>query len=78
MFILYAIWNFPKQVIRARGCPVSVAENVLYLWQPGGTINPYFDPRIVIPFAFYYVISNIVILYRRYILRQPEMIQKRE
>ncbi|MFH1436739.1 MAG: DUF362 domain-containing protein [Pseudomonadota bacterium] len=78
MFILNIIFNHRKQVIRARGCPVSVAENVLYLWQPGGTINPYFDPRIVLPFAFYYVVSNIVILYRRTILRQPEMMKKKE
>jgi uncharacterized protein (DUF362 family) len=37
--------------VRIRGCPVSVAENVLVLSAYGGSVNPYFDPRTVIPFA---------------------------
>ncbi len=37
--------------VRITGCPVSVAENVLVLSAYGGSVNPYFDPRTVIPFA---------------------------
>jgi len=36
---------------RIPGCPVSVAEQVLVLAALGGTRNPYFAPKTVIPFA---------------------------
>lgn len=39
-----------EQVIRVRGCPVSVAEHVLLLAGVGGTRNPYLAPANAAPF----------------------------
>jgi hypothetical protein len=39
-----------EDVIRVQGCPVSVAEQTLYLAILGGVKNPYLDPRTVVPF----------------------------
>ncbi|HSL94467.1 MAG TPA: DUF362 domain-containing protein [Thermoleophilia bacterium] len=36
--------------VRLRGCPISVAEQVLMLANVSGAKNPYFDPRIVVDF----------------------------
>jgi uncharacterized protein (DUF362 family) len=36
--------------VRLRGCPISVAEQVLMLAQVSGAKNPYFDPRVVLDF----------------------------
>ena len=44
-----------KVYIRVRGCPVSVAETVLYLSRTAKTKNPYFDFRIVVPFVLSWV-----------------------
>ncbi len=45
------LWrNRKQQVIRLRGCPVSVAEQVLTLVSLGGLSNPYFDPRTAVDF----------------------------
>ena len=53
-----------KQVIRVPGCPVSVAENVLFVATLGRTKNPYFDRRIVVHFAYQYVIFNLSRFFR--------------
>lgn len=53
-----------KQVIRVRGCPVSVAENVLYLSLLGGTRNPYLHPAIAISFSWHYCVSWLVRAWR--------------
>lgn len=37
--------------IRVGGCPVSVAEQTLYLAQLGGVKNPYLQPSLAIPFV---------------------------
>lgn len=70
-FFLYVIWNWRKPVLRARGCPVSVAENVLYLWRPGGLYNPYLVPRIAAPFLVAYVNRLFVNLFRVLFRRRP-------
>lgn len=44
-----------ERVLRLSGCPVSVAEQVLALVYLGGLNNPYFDPRIAMPFASAYL-----------------------
>lgn len=48
-----------KQVIRVPGCPVSVAENALFIATLGRTKNPYLDRRIFVRFAYRYVIFNV-------------------
>ncbi|MBI4575854.1 MAG: DUF362 domain-containing protein [Planctomycetes bacterium] len=49
------LWNLFRSRkdphVRVRGCPVSVAEQTLYLAQVGGTRNPYLLPATAIPFA---------------------------
>lgn len=40
-----------QQAIRVGGCPVSVAEQTLYLAQLGGVKNPYLQPSLAIPFV---------------------------
>jgi hypothetical protein len=40
-----------QQAIRVGGCPVSVAEQTLYLAQLGGVQNPYLKPNLAIPFV---------------------------
>jgi uncharacterized protein (DUF362 family) len=42
-------------VLRLRGCPVSVAEQVLTLVQLGGLKNPYFEPRQAVGFTSAYL-----------------------
>jgi len=51
----YMAWNKREPVIRIKGCPVSVAEQVLTLVGLGGPKNPYFDPRQAIPFTSNYL-----------------------
>lgn len=45
-------------VIRVRGCPVSVAENVLYVSFLGKVTNPYLHPKILFAFIYYWFIAN--------------------
>jgi hypothetical protein len=54
-----------KPFIRAKGCPVSVAENVLYLAWKGKVTNPYFHPRIFFRFVYHWSISKLVRLWRK-------------
>ena len=44
--VFYKLFKSRKsQVVRARGCPVSVAEQALYIVNVGKTKNPYLDLR---------------------------------
>jgi len=38
-------------VLRVSGCPVSIAELILLVWNLGGGKNPYFAPSVSIPFV---------------------------
>lgn len=50
------LWQSKKQdFIRIRGCPVSVAEQVLLLVGLGGLKNPYFDRELMLPFNYCYL-----------------------
>ncbi|MEC7241202.1 MAG: DUF362 domain-containing protein [Myxococcota bacterium] len=40
-----------SQVVRVGGCPVSVAEQTLYVAQLGGVKNPYIQPSLARPFV---------------------------
>jgi len=71
-FVLNIFRNRRSQVLRGRGCPVSVAENVLFLWKPGGTKNPYLDSRIVFPFFRSYLVSKLVNLIRILFRKRPK------
>jgi len=53
-----------QQVIRVPGCPVSVAENVLFVSALGHTKMPYLDRHIFVSFAYNYVIFHIVRFFR--------------
>lgn len=53
-----------KQVVRVPGCPVSVAENVLFVSALGRTKMPYLDRHIFVRFAYQYVIFNVVRFFR--------------
>jgi len=72
LFFLRIIFNWRSPHLVTRGCPVSVAENVLTLWKPGGLKNPYFDVRIVWPFFTAYVASKIANTWRILFGRRPE------
>jgi len=49
-----------RRVVRVRGCTVSVAETVLYLWWYGGTRNPYLHPQLAFSFFRHYLTSRVV------------------
>jgi uncharacterized protein (DUF362 family) len=53
-----------KQVVRVPGCPVSVAENVLFVSALGRTKMPYLNRHIFVSFAYHYVIFNVVRFFR--------------
>lgn len=53
-----------KTAIRVRGCPVSVAENVLYAAWVGKVVNPYFHPRIIFQFIYYWWASKFATAWR--------------
>jgi uncharacterized protein (DUF362 family) len=63
-FLALWIGHRGKQVIRVPGCPVSVAENVLFISGIGKTKMPYLDREIFVNFAYHYVIFNIVRFFR--------------
>jgi uncharacterized protein (DUF362 family) len=58
-----------EPAVRAPGCPVSIAETVLYLAFLGGTVNPYLHPSILFRFIYFYAISKLVKAWRRAIAR---------
>ncbi len=53
-----------KTAIRVRGCPVSVAENVLYAAWLGKVVNPYMHPRVFFRFIYYWSISKLASAWR--------------
>lgn len=53
------------QAVRAKGCPVSVAEQALYIARVGKTRNPYFDLGNTVRFNLAYVAWRAVTLVRR-------------
>jgi hypothetical protein len=55
--------------IRVLGCPVSVAEHVVYIARCGRTKNPYFDFAIAVPFFLAYVANKTVVFFKRLMLR---------
>jgi uncharacterized protein (DUF362 family) len=57
--------NADEQVIRFEGCPVSVAEHVLFLVQLGGLKNPYFDVAQVFQFNKAYLQWRSTVAFRR-------------
>ena len=63
-FLRLWIGHRGKQVIRVPGCPVSVAENVLFVSTLGRVQNPYLDRHIFLRFAYDYVIFNVVRFFR--------------
>jgi hypothetical protein len=48
-----------QQVIRVKGCPVSVAENIFWIGDLGRTKIPYLDPDIVFKFAYHYIVLQL-------------------
>jgi uncharacterized protein (DUF362 family) len=54
-----------SQVMRVEGCPVSVAENVLYASWLGRVANPYLQRETLFQFLYYWIISKIGRLFRR-------------
>jgi len=54
-----------QPVIRVRGCPVSVAENVLYTSWLGKVVNPYLHPKIFFSFAYYWTFAKLAKFKRR-------------
>jgi uncharacterized protein (DUF362 family) len=55
--------------IRVLGCPVSVAEQVVYIARCGKTKNPYFDFAIAVPFFLAYVANKTVVFFKRLMFR---------
>ncbi len=56
-----------SQVVRVKGCPVSVAEQTMYIAQVGKTKNPYLDPGRAFTFNLAYAMWKLVSLFRRLI-----------
>jgi uncharacterized protein (DUF362 family) len=54
-----------KQVIRVEGCPVSVAEQVLYVVGVGKVKNPYLDLRSSIKFNMAYIAWRVTTFFKR-------------
>ncbi|NOZ28125.1 MAG: DUF362 domain-containing protein [Chloroflexi bacterium] len=54
-----------RPFIRVRGCPVSVAENALYISQLGKVVNPYLHPSIAPAFSYHWTISKVARFLRR-------------
>jgi uncharacterized protein (DUF362 family) len=60
-----------QTVIRVPGCPVSVAENVLYTSWLGKVTNPYFHHQIVFGFSYYWMVSKLARARRSFSQRRP-------
>jgi len=63
-FLRLWIGHRGQQVIRVPGCPVSVAENVLFASTLGRVQNPYLDRRVFLHFSYQYVIFNLIRFFR--------------
>lgn len=55
MLKMEALLYSADDIFKVKGCPVSVAEQVLMLVKMGKLKNPYFDPREAIPFTSCYL-----------------------
>ncbi|MFT5430262.1 MAG: hypothetical protein ACI9OJ_000935 [Myxococcota bacterium] len=54
-----------EKYIRVKGCPVSVAEQALYIAELGGTNNPYLSGRNILNFNASYVMYKLVYAFKR-------------
>ncbi|MBM4291834.1 MAG: DUF362 domain-containing protein [Deltaproteobacteria bacterium] len=70
MFKMYRLTSGAPRVLTLRGCPVSVAEQVLLLVRLGGLKNPYLDPAQALSFVSCYLSWRGRQLLRR-VLGQP-------
>ena len=52
--LTHALWKRKSRYIRARGCPLSVAQHVNYLSAMAKIKNPHFDQRVLIPINIAY------------------------
>jgi len=57
--LTHIIRNRGKRIIRIRGCPVSVAEVILYCAWLGKVANPYLHRKITFAFTYYWLISKM-------------------
>jgi len=72
--VYYKLFKRRKsQVVRARGCPVSVAEQALYITRVGNTKNPYLDLRASWRFNIAYVVWRVVIAVKRLLGRSYQI-----
>jgi uncharacterized protein (DUF362 family) len=62
--LLLWIRSIGKQTIRVTGCPVSVAENVLFISALGRTKLPYLDRYIFFNYVYNYIAYNLVRFFR--------------
>ena len=62
-----------QTVLRATGCPVSVAEQALYITRLGGTKNPYFEPMVALRFNLSYIMWRLVSGFKRLIGRRYQI-----
>jgi uncharacterized protein (DUF362 family) len=53
-----------RSVIRVKGCPVSVAEYVLYLSWLGKVTNPYLHPKVLFAFVYYWALAKLAAFWR--------------
>ncbi len=67
--LLTVMWNLfrkrKEQVVRVTGCPVSVAEQTMYIANVGKTKNPYLDPAAATKFNVSYFVWKAVSAVRR-------------
>lgn len=82
--IFYKMWkmqgqmNLKKDVITLRGCPVSVAEQVLMLVKLGGLKNPYLDPKQALSFTSCYLSWRTRQLIQRLLGRPSQLLIESE
>ena len=62
-----------KQVVRAKGCPVSVAEQALYIINVGKTKNPYLDPSSAFRFNMAFIAWKVVTFFQRLFGKKYQM-----
>jgi hypothetical protein len=61
------LWHLKRgeDLVRIAGCPVSVAEQILSLVELGKLTNPYYDPKVALPFASAYLSWRTRTLFKR-------------
>ncbi|MFT7622665.1 MAG: hypothetical protein ACI9WU_001840 [Myxococcota bacterium] len=67
--LIKVMWTLFKgrknPVVRVRGCPVSVAEQTMYIANVGKTKNPYLDPSAAVKFNLSYAAWKMVSAFRK-------------